>query len=535
MDPKVVRSGLDDPADLLRLLLDSTAEGIFCIDPEGKCLVANAACGRLLGFEPSDEALSRQMEALAQEAWLTRRSSHAPDAELSRSDGSAIHLDVWSHPVERDGELLGCLIIFLDTTREASVHMDLAAALEAADAATSAKGQFLANMSHELRTPMNAILGYSEMLIEEAADKGSQHMVEDLERINSAGKHLLSLIDDVLDLSKIESGSMDFTLEEFDVAELVESVAAVVEPLLSAKSSRLVVEVPAGLGSMTADRAKVRQALFNLASNAAKFTADGTVSITVTRETGADGDHLLLAVTDTGIGIREAKLAEIFEDFTQGDSSSTRAFGGTGLGLPLSRQLCQMMGGDVTVESEVDIGSTFTIDLPAHVTISDTPMAALDLAANIYVLARPVNSDELLSLAAAHRPADGRDVLIVEDDDYTRSLMRRSMDGAGWVSHEARTGIEGLEMLRKMPPHLIVLELTMPVMDGFEFVAAARRVPGAQDTPVILITPDEPSLHELDRLQRSITKLAAESGVPTDEFKDKAMSLLSTGRDGLSQ
>jgi GAF domain-containing protein len=242
------------------------------------------------------------------------------------------------------------------------------------------KSEFLANMSHELRTPLNAIIGYSEMLEEDAADLDGGRLVPDLEKINTAGKHLLELINAVLDLSKIEAGKMDLYLEDFDVAQLVQDIAAVIKPLAAKKANRLEVICEPGAGTMRADLTKVRQALLNLLSNACKFTERGAVTLAVAREAAggaptpdlprpeetAAGDWLVFEVRDTGIGLTAEQMSRLFQEFGQADASIARRYGGTGLGLALSRRLCRMMGGDITVASQVGRGSTFTIRLPAE-------------------------------------------------------------------------------------------------------------------------------------------------------------------------
>ena len=233
-------------------------------------------------------------------------------------------------------------------------------------------------MSHELRTPLNAIIGYSEMLQEEAQDLGDDTAAAlggDLQKITEAGRHLLGLINDILDLAKIEAGRMDLFPEDFAVADLVQGVAAVAAPLARQRGNRLVVDCPEGLGAMHSDLTKVRQALYNLLSNAAKFTERGQITLTAAREPGAGqregdggaGDWLVFRVADTGIGMTPEQLGRLFEAFTQAEASTTRRFGGTGLGLALTRHFCRLLGGEVTVESEAGAGSTFTIRLPAAV------------------------------------------------------------------------------------------------------------------------------------------------------------------------
>src|SRR4029453_2656402 len=237
---------------------------------------------------------------------------------------------------------------------------------------------FLANMSHELRTPLNAIIGYSEMLQEDAADLGAEQFTDDLQKINAAGKHLLELINAVLDLSKIEAGKMELYLEGFEVPALVRDIAAVIQPLAAKNGNRLETRCPAEIGTMRADLTKVRQALFNLLSNACKFTEQGTVTLAASRETGEGGDWIVFTGSDTGIGMTAEQLARLFEAFSQADAATNRKYGGTGLGLALSRRLCRMMGGDVTVESETGRGSTFTVRLPAEV--ADAPKEPLAAA-----------------------------------------------------------------------------------------------------------------------------------------------------------
>jgi signal transduction histidine kinase len=229
------------------------------------------------------------------------------------------------------------------------------------------KSQFLANMSHELRTPLNAIIGYSEMLQEEAEDLDLETLIPDLQRVNAAGKHLLGLINDILDLSKIEAGRMDLFVEAFEVDGLIRDVQAIVRPLVEKNENRLVVSCPDDLGEMRADQTKVRQTLFNLLSNAAKFTERGTISLTVERE---PDDWIAFAVSDTGIGMTEEQVGRLFEAFNQAEASTRSRYGGTGLGLAISRHFCRLMGGDLTVESEYGRGSTFTVRLPVVVQAS---------------------------------------------------------------------------------------------------------------------------------------------------------------------
>jgi signal transduction histidine kinase len=247
-----------------------------------------------------------------------------------------------------------------------------------ADEANLAKSQFLANMSHELRTPLNAIIGYSEMVGEELQDLGAAQLKPDLEKVVAAAKHQLALVNDILDLSKVEAGRMTLFVEEFEVGKLVEEIAATVQPLAEKNGNRLEFDCPSGIGRMRADQTKLRQTLFNLLSNASKFTERGTITLRVAKDEAgvpasagpgtppvpAGRPRIRFRVIDTGIGMTPEQTAKLFQAFTQADASTSRKYGGTGLGLAISRKFCQMMGGELTVESEPGRGSTFTATLP---------------------------------------------------------------------------------------------------------------------------------------------------------------------------
>jgi signal transduction histidine kinase/CheY-like chemotaxis protein len=331
------------------------------------------------------------------------------------------------------------------------------------------KSEFLANMSHELRTPLNAIIGYSEMLQEDAVDLGAEQFTDDLRKINAAGKHLLELINAVLDLSKIEAGKMELYLESFDVAALARDIAAVIQPLAAKNANRLEVRCPDAIGPMHADLTKVRQALFNLLSNACKFTERGSVSLTVTREAMDGQDWMTFDVSDTGIGMTPEQLDRLFEAFTQADAATTRRYGGTGLGLALSRRLCRMMGGDVTAQSESGRGSTFTIRLPAVVRPAAEEGAALPA---------PVETV----------PPRVGTVLVIDDEAAVRDLMQRFLSREGFRVVTASSGEEGLRRARELRPDAITLDVMMPGMDGWAVLSALKADPGVAAIPVIMLT-----------------------------------------------
>ncbi len=262
-----------------------------------------------------------------------------------------------------------------DRTRNLQVEKEKAErATSVAEEANKFKSQFLANMSHELRTPLNAIIGYSEMLQEEAQELGVQDLNGDLQKIQAAGKHLLALINDILDLSKIEAGKMDLFLEPFGLPGLLDEVVTTVRPLMKKNGNTMIFEPNKELGTIHADMTRLRQVLFNLLSNAAKFTKDGKVTLEVVRANDQEGDWITFRVSDTGIGMTQEQLGRLFQAFSQADSTTARKYGGTGLGLIISLRFCQMMGGTISVESEPDAGTTFTVKLPAQVQTPARPV-----------------------------------------------------------------------------------------------------------------------------------------------------------------
>ncbi|HEX6910761.1 MAG TPA: response regulator, partial [Longimicrobium sp.] len=380
------------------------------------------------------------------------------------------------------GELL--VMALEDVTERRRAEEEAARAREAAENANRTKSLFLANMSHELRTPLNAILGYSEMLQEEAVERKLDDFGGDLEKIGAAGRHLLALINDILDLSKIEAGKMELFLEDFGLAEMIREVTATIRPLVLTNGNTLHVEVAPELGSMHADQTKVRQGLFNLLSNAVKFTDQGHVTLQAERESMDGREWIVFRVTDTGIGLGAEQIVKLFQDFTQADASTTRRFGGTGLGLALTRRFCQMMGGDVTVQSVPGEGSVFTIKLPAQVRDvgpeSPAGAAAAAAAPGSPAPGGPDGNDAL--------PPGTSFVLVIDDDPVQRDLMQRFLRHEGFHVLAAAGGEEGLRMARQVHPVAITLDVMMPEMDGWTVLAALKADPDLQDIPVIMLT-----------------------------------------------
>jgi PAS domain S-box-containing protein len=569
-------------------LVRNNPVAIVTLDPDHNVMSCNPAFEQLYGYTES-EIVGRNLDDLiTTEAARSQAVAYTEQAgdravhgmgQRRRKDGTLVDVEVLAVPVVVDGKRVGMMGLYHDVT-------ELLEARHAAETASEAKSQFLASMSHELRTPLNAILGYSEMLQEDAGDAGQEDFVRDLEKIHSAGRHLLTLINDVLDLSKIEAGKMELHLETFEVRPALDSVATTVAPLVEQNANVLRLDLAEDLGAMRADGTRVRQVLLNLLSNASKFTERGTVTLRAERQALPGGDQLVFAVTDTGIGMTPEQLGRLFQAFAQAEASTASKYGGTGLGLAISRKFCEMMGGEITVESIPEKGTTFTVRLPADagqgqepavpagtvtgepdaatvlvidddpavrqlvgrmlgkegfrvleaangelglalarseipdvitldvlmpgmdgwavltalkgepalaaipvvmLTITDERKLGFSLGASEY-LTKPIDRAQLSAvLARYHRPS-GAGVLIVEDDAATRAVLRRSLEKEGWTVTEADNGRVGLERLTGTPPALVLLDLMMPEMDGFEFLDELRSRNSTDSPPVVVIT-----------------------------------------------
>jgi signal transduction histidine kinase/ActR/RegA family two-component response regulator len=349
---------------------------------------------------------------------------------------------------------------------------ELREAKDLAEAGSRAKSQFLANMSHELRTPMNAILGYSEMLMEDALEASNLSWHRDLSRINTAGQHLLGLINDILDLSKIEAGKMELYLEQFDLQEMIDEVVMTIQPLLNKQGNQLIVHRDPQLTTLFADLTKVRQILFNLLSNATKFTDRGTIILTLERETQTE--DLCIRLADTGTGMNPEQMENLFEAFSQADSATHRRYGGTGLGLAITRYFCEMMGGSISVTSQPEQGTTFTVYLPSEV--------------------REIQLPELIAFDRSTLPNIVKNgegpckVLVVDDDPTFQELMHRFLCQEGFEIISASNATEAIQLAKESKPDVITLDVMMPQQDGWSVLMQLKSDPILAEIPVLMLT-----------------------------------------------
>jgi signal transduction histidine kinase/CheY-like chemotaxis protein len=503
---------------------------------------------------------------------------------------------------------------------------EVAAARDEAIRASQAKSDFLASMSHELRTPLNAIIGYSEILLEDSDDLVRPELRPDLEKIRGAGKHLLDLINDILDLSKIEAGKMDLFLESIDVAGLLTDVRATVQPLMAKNGNMFEVHCGPDLGTARLDQTKVRQILLNLLSNAAKFTKQGRIMLTARRSTRGDDDCLEFEVSDTGIGMTAEQMAKLYSAFSQADASTTRNYGGTGLGLAITKHFCLMLGGDVLVRSELGEGSTFVVTLPAVYPVADEtrpPERAEGTAGTVLViddertthnllerelgargyrvvhaaggreglrlaremrpdaitldiimpeldgwavlrelkadtdlrsipvvlvtilgdremgyalgaadyLTKPIDPDALLGALGRFHAGDGEiPVMVVDDDPMTREMLRRILSKRGWSVTEAADGSDALSGLGRTRPAVVLLDLMMPGMDGFEVLDAMRREATWRDIPVVVVTAKDLTAEEVTWLNQHAERVFQKGAYKRSELVGTIHEMIARGR-----
>ena len=455
-----------------RSLIESTSDVVAIFDARGTVLYASPSCERVLGLPPGNYVGSNGFSAFASADSAVGRaalSQVVAAGGLRRLELKAPHRDGSTHIVEAtlhnllDNPAVAGVVVNLRDVTERKQMEGLTMEKDAAQAANQAKSSFLASMSHELRTPLNAIIGYSEMLAEEAEADGLDTMTTDLNKIRSAGKHLLELINAVLDISKIEAGKMELYLETFAVDKMMQDVAAIIQPLAQKNGNKLVVSYAGDLGKMKADMTKVRQTLFNLLSNACKFTEKGQVVLSAERHR----DTFEFRVTDTGIGMTPEQVSRLFQAFAQADSSISGKFGGTGLGLVISQRFCQMMGGDIRLESAPGKGTSFFVILPVEVAESK----AVEPEA-------PEGSG----------PGSLGTVLVIDDDLTVHDLVRRNLSKEGFAVIAAANGAEGLRKARESMPGAITLDAMMPGEDGWAVLTRLKADPELSAIPVVMMT-----------------------------------------------
>jgi signal transduction histidine kinase/DNA-binding response OmpR family regulator/sensor domain CHASE-containing protein len=439
---------------------------LFGADAEGKLtLMMGKGLENFSSLSP-DELLGQHIEAIyhnfpdALEAYrqaLKGQASHG----VFEFESAKIVLDTHLAPIYDDnGQVSGVIGVSTDISNLRQAMKALERAKNEAEAANRAKSTFLANMSHELRTPMNAIIGYTTLVLDGIYGDISEKQRDRLQRVVDNGQHLLSLINNVLDLSKIEAGKIELVLEDFAIRPLVEDVVSSVRPLIEKNSNELILEIPQDIGHMYTDMTRLRQILFNLLGNASKFTEKGQITLSIERTPNL----LRMSIKDTGIGITPEQLQHIFIEFTQADSTTTRKYGGTGLGLTISRRFSRLMGGDILVESTPGEGSTFTLILP---TDSTKPIH--------------MSSDSI-------PPGTASTLLVIDDDPDVHNILRDSLERTGLYVLSAFNGEDGLQMARTVHPSVVVLDVMMPNLDGWTVLNELKNDPKLRDIPVIMLS-----------------------------------------------
>lgn len=488
---EVEEKNLREVAEARQRLVDaieSISEGFALYDAEDRLVLCNSRYREILYPGIADAVVpGAQFETIVRKAveqglvedakgqeeeWLAARlAAHRNPKQTLVQHRSHDH---WVQVNERRITGGGTVAVYTDISKLKRHETELEIARDAAMAATQAKSKFLASMSHELRTPLNAILGITEMLQEDASAAGQGELVEPLQRVSRAGKHLLKLINEVLDLSKIEAGRLELHIEEFDIAGMVQDAATTAQPLAQKNRNRIIIRCPDDIGSMRTDQLRVRQILLNLLSNACKFTENGQVTIgaTCAKHDGSDG--VTFTVADTGIGMTPHQMTNLFQEFSQADSSTTRKYGGTGLGLAISQRLCRAMDGQIKVDSTPGAGTKFMVWLPSAIdvgpTLEEQPAPGVGVAA-----------DDRVRLVS-------NVVLVVDDDEVVRDQMRRFLAREGCDVVTAKDGTEGLKLARQVKPALITLDVLMPGCDGWSVLQELKADPELANIPVVMLT-----------------------------------------------
>ena len=400
-------------------------------------------------------------------------------------NGATKHLRLSRSPLKQNGQDIGSILFVRDITSKKHaeyevnrINADLAKARDDALAASKAKSQFLANMSHELRTPLNAIIGYSEMLREEASEQGSSLLASDLKKINGAGHHLLGLINDILDLSKIEAGKISIFAERISLVALVSETIELIQPLAQKNKNEVLVAGLDSAGEILTDVIKLKQILFNLLSNACKFTENGEIKLEISRLQDGSREDIAFRIIDTGIGMSEAEVNNLFGYFSQADPSTTRQYGGTGLGLAISKRFCELMGGQVSVSSDKGVGSIFEIRLPVDIHAGPPDQLSPGSSGGAPHITGPVSNNMV----------DTKRVLVIDDDPSIRELLARYLTREGFAVFEAENGQKGIEIAESEKPDVIILDVMMPGTDGWSVLEHLKSHASLSSIPVIMLT-----------------------------------------------
>jgi len=465
----------------LRATIDNMQQGVAMYDADHKLVTWNERFVEYLDMP--EEFLGTDRTFSDYIRYLGARGEFGDDADIDKELAKRLAVLGTSHSFERtrpDGMVMevrrdpvpggGFIAIYTDITERKKQELALRKAMEDAESANKVKSSFLANMSHELRTPLNAIIGYSELLAEDAQDRGDKAALGDLEKISAAGKHLLGLINEILDLSKIEAGKMEVYLERLDLKKAIGDVKTIVDPMIAKNGNKLVIECSPDIGTLNTDLTKLKQCLINLLGNAAKFTKQGTVLLRLSRTSEDGRDLVRFDVTDSGIGMTPEQLGRLFQAFTQADSSTTRNFGGTGLGLTITRHFVIMLGGTIDVASAPGKGTTFSIVLPDREGGEGKTSVADDLDLEPEGVASSIT------------------VLIVDDDPAVHDVLSATLGREGYVLLHARDGAEALAIMRKTPPDIVTLDVQMPKIDGWSVLGIMKSEAALQHIPVIMLT-----------------------------------------------
>ncbi|MCH8305594.1 MAG: CHASE domain-containing protein [Candidatus Marinimicrobia bacterium] len=478
----------------IRSVVETIVDGIITIDELGIIESVNKATERLFGYK-AEEIIGKNVKILMPTPYTDEHDGYLKNyrttgekkiigigREVSgkRQDGSEFPLYLAVSEVNIGGKRLFTGIV-RDLSELRNTQNDLMRAKEEAEEASEIKSQFLANMSHELRTPLNAIIGYSELLDEDFQKSGELQYSDDVKKINRSGKHLLSLINDILDISKIEAGKMDLYVESFTVKSLIDEVITTIKPLAEQNRNSLKLSIADKSVTIQNDRTKLRQILYNLLSNACKFTTDGKINLSANIKKNDDGeDYFFIEVTDSGIGMTKEQLEKIFKPFIQADSSTTRQYGGTGLGLVLTKQITDLLGGKISLISELGKGTTFTVTVPANISIEDEQVKETSSTEEDKVIEKDVVLTKGSNL-----------ILVIDDDLVIHDFLRRHLEKEGYSIISANNGKLGLEMAREYLPDIITLDVYMDDIEGWDVIRILKSDDALSDIPVIMLTISE--------------------------------------------